>query len=368
MKNHLITTITPWVRQIRSGQTILATDSEIQTVLNSVLDSYHSLPLTYPEQNLSTFLHIQQQVLADLLDGLPAGTLQQGLVQLWEDLHRYFWSYLNPDTVLPASLLAAERARNAEAWAPLRRQLRRAKVDEGLVALLGEVFQFQYLPDGDQVPVRKVYYLRALWVQLKQLTDSRSAEPLEDRIRQLLLLHNFNAVQFYCWCRDRLLAGVPDELPIIDRLRTYRELLLAHSSVPQLSNRVLVDGLPGICEQLAALLREQVALWEGVLDMTDQLKEQDLLPVRIESKLSVSQLALLFRTFRDYEGTFSMPRPKRFFEFVANHFSSKRADAFQWETFKNDFYVFPTMGDVEVVQGLLKGMSEFMEEQYGLVG
>ncbi|SEM85139.1 hypothetical protein SAMN05216436_108111 [bacterium A37T11] len=355
-----------WVRQTLSGEDLMADKKEIDAEADWVMMTYHSYIGKWNTKRLQRYFRDQELLLGNMINQLPDGDLREALVRIWEHLHRYGQDYLDAQAVLPTALLALERQQNTEAFTPIKRAMKKAKVDGGLIKLLEDTFQFRCLPDGERVAIRKARYLRDLMPLLKSITEEpKSNLSLQERIVHLLCMHNLNSVQFYQWRRDQFLSQVPPAYPLMERLRIFRELLSNHTSDRQKNNRYFISGLPGIHKQVEGFLSGQVDLWEGVLRMTTQLKENGFLPIHIESILSVSQLALLFKVFRDCE-VFTIPKPKRFFEFIANHFGSKQAQIFDPDTFRVDFYVFPTAHDAKVVFKIFKKLGEHMEREYGV--
>ncbi|WP_257670809.1 hypothetical protein [Parapedobacter tibetensis] len=364
--NILIENFPLWVELEANGQIINMDPEEILDETARVKRAYHQVLLDCKSRQLKPFFRDQQYTLAAMLGITPEGPLQQALLDVWEYLVNQYARYLDGRAQLPTVILRNEKRDNAALLKPLKRMMRRARVDGGLIQLLDDAFLFNNLPDGDRVPLHKLRYLRSLAPLLEACCAQHKKDAkLQGKLERLLMLQNFNDMEYYAYYTQRLDGAVPIELPLMEQIRAYDTLLLEHTQHKQLKNKAFIKGLPGILEEVVHHIHTKIGVLKDVLAMSTELQAQGFLPIYAKCALSASQLAFFCRVLVD-EGVIVTEKHKRFFEFVCNHFGTAKTAKPSPVAFANNFYNFPSHHDAKTLHELFLRLAAGIKEQYGV--
>ncbi len=330
--------------------------------------SYNSAVYMLRRSQLAPYFSNQQQLLVIQFEQAGEGAARIALLAVWENLLAQFGKYLDVRLPLPKPVLARERERNEAAFAPLATQLAEGGVGKALIDILGSAFSFENLPNGDDVPLAKLRYLHKLLPLLAGcIKKQRKAgdRPLENHVIRLLILQNFNSVEFLIHCAAQIDGWVSADLPLMEQLRGYDALLVEFSACKQLRNQAFVAGLPGIRADIDRCIRTRVRALRNALGQLEDLKGAGLLPVQAEWTLSAAQLALFLRVLVDRKVLIPQ-EDKRFFEFVTSHVRTPKAEHPSPKAFGNNFYNYPSHGDALKVYRLLTELAETVKVEYGV--
>lgn len=295
----------------------------------------------YVQEHQRALLNLSSQVLQHLDEGHPQiYTLSDqytlpdiyklifiSLESLTTYLQQQFAVYL--DSTAPVAyrdrIIHAFRMR--QQLETIQPALEQSGINSSLQAVLSEPFQrIQSLPQ-QEVTHLSLGYLQKLLQGVEALAQENALN--QERLIALLLVLNFNSSAFINWFTEHLEDELSAKQTIEDRLnilyyhRKYcKQLHVEKAQVYQL-RRATVD------EQLLTWINEEIRYWDQVQASLGQDTSTDtpsFRPERIKTNMTVAQMALLLRLFREAELFPRQNQANVFRQFSSILYSSKQEE------------------------------------------
>ncbi|AWO02096.1 hypothetical protein DLD77_10515 [Chitinophaga alhagiae] len=275
----------------------------------------------------------------------PQGTVD-GQMQLYRDvedmlheiligLEQHFPECLSPELPLPFSYAARARRQLQVRADELAVLLAELQLDEALLELvLRPVRQFLLNPEG-RLSFRSLAYYRELLSQL-YMTATLQVDGNSSHLRlHAILIHlNFNAIEYYLYCINRLRAWLKGYRHLRGRITGLTWCIKEIRSIPVKSGTVaLHPGGSPIAAQLYAWLEEERIFLRNVHEENLYRAAGREAGEKLQTSLTVSQLALMLRIYIE-EGIIIRASLRQVLFFVSGFVKVRKPDAMVEESFE----------------------------------
>ena len=220
------------------------------------------------------------------------------LEQLISYVEEHFLQYLDTTAPAPYRRRVLQFASLTKQLDILQLALQQSSVEAALLKVLEEPFEQIRQLHQREVSYRQLHYYQKLLQALEGLVKDQPT-PTDELVAALLFRLNFNDAAFLQWLAD----DIAQRLATVNTIEEKRSLLYYYrkhyKQLPLQPEDAYQYGQAVIDEQILAWISEEIRYWEQESVAQHSLTNKESSNQRIKTTMTVAQIALLLRLFRE---------------------------------------------------------------------
>lgn len=298
--------------------------------------------------------------------------VEEVLQEVMIGLEQHFSEFMDVSKPLPLSYAVLARKQLALRLKEVEWLTQTPGLDHALVALLLRPMKEFMNHANERINFRSLFYCRDFLSQLIQLTNLNllPAEKFDRHIHYILLHLNFNSIEYYLYCTDRVRGKLKHYKKLPDKITCLGWFIKEIRNIPVKSNVALDVTQKHIHGHLLSWLEEERNYLQELCDASREARAQNVLqqlsqgrqddPNRIVTNLTLPQLALMVRLHID-EGIIANTSTQQVLRFVTSVLAERKASPVTMETFRARYH-HPSLATIQSCKATIARLSARLSE------
>lgn len=281
--------------------------------------------------------------------------VEETLQDVMIGLEQHFAEYMEMDKPLPFSYAMFAKKQLGLRLKEVDWLTATPEPDQALVELIFRPVREFIHNANERVTFRALFYCRDLLSQLVQLTtpDLVPVEKFNWQVHYILLHMNFNTLEYYLYCTERIRSKLKEYEKLSDRIICLTWFIKEARSVPLRTGDVSLDSTQKpISLQLLNWLEDEKRYLQELFAASRE--------ARILTNLTLPQLTLLVRLFID-EGIIASTSTEQVLRFVSSVLTAHQADPATGDNFEARYH-HPALATIQSCKATIARLATRLHE------